>query len=111
MALVIGNRIAALMAGGLLAAAFLGAIPARADEEMAFGQPLPKQFLVNRLTNPKPAEAEPVLDAKGQPVVDAKGQPVLANPRAAAEAKEAEEQGEGPFPKRYLLNRLFDAGK
>jgi len=108
MALVIGNRIATLMAGSLLAAAFFAAAPARADEEMAFGQPLPKQFLLNRLTNPKPDEAEPVLDAKGQPVLDAKGQPVLVNPQAAAAAKEAEEQGEGPFPKRYLFNRLFD---
>jgi hypothetical protein len=108
MALVFGNRIGALMAGSLLATAFFIAAPARADEETAFGQPLPKQFLLNRLTNPKPGEPEPVLDAKGQPVVDAKGQPVLASPEAAAAAREAEEQGEGPFPKRYLFNRLFD---
>jgi hypothetical protein len=101
MALVNRNKIAAIVAGGLLAALFAGA-PARADDETAFGQPLPRQYLLNRLTNPKSAEPETIIGPSGQPI---------PNPQAAAEAKEAEDQGDGPYPRRYLLNRMFDMGK
>jgi hypothetical protein len=101
MALVNRNKIAAVVASGLLAALFAGA-PARAQEATAFGQPLPRQFLINRMTGPKAVEPETIIGPTGQPI---------PNPQIAADAKEAEDIGDGPFPRRYLLNRMFDMGK
>jgi hypothetical protein len=76
--------------------------PALAQEpapqpEMAFGQQMPRQFFFNKLTNPAPQSA-------GQGSASAAG-----GQGGSAAAQVAEEEGAGPFPKRYLLNRMFSS--
>ncbi|WP_296712758.1 hypothetical protein [Rhodoblastus sp.] len=89
------------LAACLLAACGLAA-PALAQEpapqpEMAFGQQMPRQFFFNKLTNPAP---QPAPQGSG---ATAGGQ------GGSAAAQAAEEEGNGPFPKRYLLNRMFSS--
>jgi hypothetical protein len=114
------NKFAAIFAGGILVALFAGA-PARADDDTLFGQPAPKQFLLNKMFSPKSLGLTDSSSggANGQPSGGANGQAAGANGQAAGangqvangEPKEEDEDGPGPFPKRYLLNRMFDQGK
>jgi hypothetical protein len=78
--------------------------PALAQEpapqpETAFGAQMPRQFFFNKLTNPAP---QPAPQSAGGA---AGGQ--VGGGSVAAQA--AEEEGNGPFPKRYLLNRMFSS--
>ncbi len=96
-----GKKIAAVLAGGVMAALLAGG-PARADEDMLYGQPAPKQFLLNKMFSPKSLGQDDQASARNQASVGADGQ--------AAQPQD-DEDGPGPFPKRYLLNRMFDLGK
>jgi hypothetical protein len=76
------------------------AAPALAQESApqpgtAFGAQLPRQFFFNKLTNPAP-----------QPAPQGAGG---AAGGGSAAAQAAEEEGNGPFPRRYLLNRMFSS--
>jgi hypothetical protein len=119
MDLVVKRKIAAVIAGGLLTAV-LAALPARADDDTLFGQPAPKQFLLNKMLNPQSSQS---AGGNGQPAGGsaktaggsvktagaANGQAAAAGGNATAgEAAEADEDGPGPYPRRYLLNKLFD---
>jgi hypothetical protein len=88
------------LAACLLAACGLAA-PALAQEPapqpgMAFGQQMPRQFFFNKLANPA-----------SQPA--AQGSAAAGGQSGSAAAQAAEEEGNGPFPKRYLLNRMFSS--
>jgi hypothetical protein len=122
------------LATSLLAALCAG--PARAQEAsppMAFGQEMPQQFLINRLTNPSPAavqqaareDAEAKLDysrAPGErraaapaPVAGkatAPGEPGKAPPSAEVAGAQPSDNGNyyDPYPKQFLLNRLMGGG-
>jgi hypothetical protein len=63
---------------------------------MAFGQQMPRQFFFNKMANPAPQPA-----AQGSAAAGGQG--------GVAAAQAAEEEGSGPFPKRYLLNRMFSS--
>jgi hypothetical protein len=88
------------LAAGLLVACCV-AVPALAQEtaqpETAFGQPMPRQYFLNQLTNPAhdPAPGQASGGGAGQ----------AGGGQAGAQA--AEEEGSGPYPKHYLLNRLM----
>jgi hypothetical protein len=106
MDLINRNKIAAMLAGGMLAALFAGA-PARADDDTAFGQPAPKQFLLNKMFSPKSLGLTNSGGANGQ-AAGANGQAAGANGQVAnGEPKDEDDDGPGPFPKRYLLNKMF----
>jgi hypothetical protein len=121
------------LAASLLAA--LCAAPARAQEAsppMAFGQEMPQQFLINRLTNPSRAtveqtareDAEAKLDYSRAPgekraVAPAPGAgsapaPGAAGAPPAAEVAGAQPADNGnyydPYPKQFLVNRLLGGG-
>lgn len=86
------------LASGLLVACCV-AVPALAQEaapqpETAFGQLMPRQYFLNQLTNPAHDPA-PGQGGAGQ----------AGSGQAGAQA--AEEEGNGPYPKHYLLNRLL----
>jgi hypothetical protein len=122
MVLVVKRKISAVFAGGLLVAVFAAA-PARAEDDTLFGQPAPKQFLLNKMLNPQSSQpvgnnAQPA-GAGGQGA-GANGQAAGSNGQAAGagaaqtaagEAADADDDGPGPYPKRYLLNKLFDGNK
>jgi hypothetical protein len=122
------------LAASLLAA--LCAAPARAQEAappMAFGQEMPQQFLINRLTNPSRATVEqtaredadakldhsraPGLAASAPASVDASRAPA---PGVAGKAPPSAEVAGGPpadngnyydpYPKQFLLNRFLGGG-
>jgi hypothetical protein len=101
------NSIAAIFAGSVFAI-LIGA-PARADENTYFGQPLPSQGLLNKMFSPKSlGVADPAGGAGGQPA-GANGQVAGANGKTVGGSpSEDDDDGNGAFPKRYLLNRLFD---
>jgi hypothetical protein len=89
------------LASGLLVACCI-AVPALAQEaapqsETAFGQPMPRQYFLNQLTNPAhdPAPGQGGAAGAGQ----------AGGGQAGAQADE--EEGAGPYPKHYLLNRLM----
>ena len=120
---VVKRKIAAVFSGALLAAV-LAASPARAADDTLFGQPAPKQFLLNKLLNPQSGQSagssgQAAGSANGQAAGANNGQPAGGNGQAAGgngqvaagEATEADEDGPGPYPKRYLLNKLFDLNK
>ncbi len=117
MVLVKGNKFAAMLAVGVLTALCAGA-PARADDDSVFGQPAPKQFLLNKMFSPKnlgldqsSGGANGQTAANGQ-AAGAHGQVAGANGQVAGSApQEEDEDGNGAFPKRYLLNKMFDSGK
>lgn len=98
------NRIAAIFAGAVMGALLSGA-PARADDDMLYGQPAPKQFLLNKMFSPKSLGLNDPSSsgANDQAAGGANGQ--------AARPQDDEEDGAGPYPKRYLLNRMFEMGK
>jgi hypothetical protein len=122
------------LAASLLAA--LCAAPARAQEAsppMAFGQEMPQQFLINRLTNPSRETVEQTaredanakLDysrAPGQAPsapasVDASRAPApsgagKATPSAEVAGVQPADNGNyyDPYPKQFLLNRLLGGG-
>ena len=126
MVLVVKRKISAVLAGGLLVAVFAAA-PARAEDDTLFGQPAPKRFLLNKMLDPKnthnPEDGQAAA-GNGQAAGGA-GQAVAGNVQtagankpvggngqvAAGEASEDEDDGPGPYPKRYLLNKLFDGNK
>jgi hypothetical protein len=94
------NRVAAILAGALMSA-LLGGATVRADDNTAFGQPTPNQFLLNKMFSAKSLGlAEPAGAAGGQKV-GADGKVVGAAPA------DPDEDGDGAYPKRYLLNRMF----
>ncbi len=108
MDLVVKRKSASVFASGLLAAV-LSTAPVRADGDMLFGQPAPQQFLLNKMLNPQSSQH---AGGNGQTAGSANGQASGGNGQVAAgEAAEADEDGPGPYPKRYLLNKLFDANK
>jgi hypothetical protein len=109
MNLVDRKMIAALLAGALLAA-FTAAAPARADDDSVFGQPAPRQFLINKMVGPKSDAANSqAAGGNGQAAAGGNGQVAGANGQAvAAQAGDEEDDGPGPFPRRYLLNKMFD---
>ncbi len=131
MVLVKGNKFAAMLAVGVVTALCAGA-PARADDDSVFGQPAPKQFLLNKMFSPKNLGLDQssggangqtaangqaagahgqVAGADGQ-AAGANGQVAGANGQVAGSApQEEDEDGNGAFPKRYLLNKMFDSGK
>jgi hypothetical protein len=79
------------------------AAPALAQEAApqpgtAFGAQMPRQFFFNKLANPAP-----------QPAGQGSGGAAGAAGGGSAAAQAAEEEGNGPFPKRYLLNRMFNS--
>jgi len=125
----------------ILAASLLAAIcaaPARAQESSppvtAFGQEMPQQFLVNRLTNPSRETIEQNAREDANNKVDysrAPGEqravapaPVEASrapaPSGAGKATAAPEVAGGqpadngnyydPYPKQFLVNRLLGGG-
>jgi hypothetical protein len=123
------------LAASLLAA--LCAAPARAQEASpparAFGQEMPQQFLINRLTNPSREtveqaareDADAKLDhsrAPGQAAsapasVDASRAPApgpAGKATAPAEVAAAQPPDNGnyydPYPKQFLLNRFLGGG-
>lgn len=119
---VMMRKMAAVFAGGLLAAV-VAAAPTRAEEDTLFGQPAPKQYLLNKLLNPQSSQPS---GGNGQPAAGngqsattsgqkagATGQagPVGGGQTAGVQAEDADEDGPGPYPKRYLLNKLFDSNK
>ncbi len=115
MDLVNRNKIAAIVAGGVLTALCASA-PARADDDTLFGQPAPKQFLLNKMFSPKSLGLTDqssgggngqAAGANGQ-AAGADGKTAGANGQVAnGEPKDEDEDGPGPFPKRYLLNKMF----
>jgi hypothetical protein len=115
MDLVGKRKIAAVFAGGLLAAV-LAAAPALAEDDMLFGQPAPKRFLLNKMLNP---QTSPSGGGNGQATgavngaaAGGAGQAAGANGQVAAgDAQDPDDDGPGPFPKRYLLNKIFDGNK
>jgi hypothetical protein len=131
-------RIKTLLAASLFAA-ICGA-PARAQEAaaapMAFGQQMPQQFLVNRLINPSretieqnareearpdysrapdkgpasgPAPAPVPVDASRAPAPSGAGN---ATPSTQVAAGPPPDNGNyyDPYPKQFLLNRMFGGG-
>ena len=120
------------LAASLLVA--LCAAPARAQEAsppMAFGQEMPQQFLINRLTNPSRETVEQAaredannkLDysrAPGEqralaPVASRAPAPSTAGKATApAEVAGAQPADNGnyydPYPKQFLLNRFLGGG-
>ncbi len=102
------STIAAILAGGVLAAVLAGA-PARADDDTLFGQPAPKQFLLNKMFSPKSLGLTDQSSggANGQ-ASGAHGQAAAANGQVSSgQPQDDDEDGPGPFPKRYLLNKMF----
>jgi hypothetical protein len=123
------------LAASLLAA--LCAVPARAQEAsppaMAFGQEMPQQFLINRLTNPSretveqaaredanakldysraPGERRAVAPAPGAGKAAAPGETGKAPPSAEVAGGPPADNGNyyDPYPKQFLLNRLLGGG-
>jgi hypothetical protein len=99
-------RIAGLSAVALVAASLFGAgAPARAQNApTAFGQEMPQQYFLNRMTNPsRPAADGGSGGAAGTGASAAAG-------GGGAQAAAEDDDGPGPYPKRYLLNRLFGGG-
>src|SRR5208282_6438387 len=80
MDLVNRNKIAAMLAGGMLVALFACG-PARADDDTLFGQPAPKQFLLNKMFSPKSLGLTNSGGANGQ-AAGANGQAAGANSQA-----------------------------
>jgi hypothetical protein len=127
MVLVVKRKISAVLAGGLLVAVFAAA-PARAEDDTLFGQPAPKRYLLNKMLDPKnthnPEDGQAAAGngqaagGNGQAVAGngqtagVNGKPAVGNGQVAAgQASEDEDDGPGPYPKRYLLNKLFDGSK
>jgi hypothetical protein len=127
MVLVLKHKISAAFAGGLLVAV-LAAAPARAEEDTLFGQPAPKRYLLNKMLDPKnthnPEDGQAAAGngqaaagngqaaAENGHVAGGNGKPAGGNGQVAAgEASEDEDDRPGPYPKRYLLNKLFDGSK
>jgi len=133
------GKTAPLLAASLLAA--LCAAPARAQSpapqaETAFGQEMPKQYFINRMTNPSRETIEETAREEARPAYSRapdKG-PASVAAGTAASLTEAgrgpppSEAGKGapsvevaggqptsdgsyydPYPKQYLLNRMFGA--
>jgi hypothetical protein len=122
------------LAASLLAA--ICAVPARAQEAsppaMAFGQEMPQQFLVNRLTNPsrETIEQNARNDARpdysrapdkgpgsGSASVEASRAPApsgVGKATAPAEVAGGQPADNGnyydPFPKQFLVNRILGGG-
>jgi len=92
--------------GAALVAGLFASAPVRAQEQAptAFGQAMPEQYFFNRMTNPKPAAPSGGAQGAGQ----GGGQPGAQ--RGAQAAAEDDDDGPGPYPKRYLFNRLFGSG-
>ncbi|WP_374547942.1 hypothetical protein [Rhodoblastus sp.] len=90
---------------GLAAGAPGGAALAQSQGPTAFGQEMPQQYFLNRVTNPAPPAAS-VGAAQGASASGAPGQGGAAQAAAADD-----DDGPGPFPKRYLLNKMFDSGR
>lgn len=108
MVLVNRSKFSAVFAGGILVALFAGA-PARADDDTLMGQPAPKTFLLNKMFSPKSLGLtdQSTGGANGQ-AAGANGKTADANGQVAnGEPKDEDEDGPGPFPKRYLLNKMF----
>lgn len=83
--------VATILAAGAICAAEAPALAQSAgDGATVFGQPMSPRYLVNRLAGPAPQGPDGTPGANG----------------AAAE----EDDGPGPFPRRFLFNKLFDSG-
>ncbi len=93
-------------------AAFCFAARAQESEQpsTAFGYEMPKQFLINRMTAPpRPKSDGAGGSAAGQGANGGQG----ASGGQAADNGDEDVGGYGdqnPFPKRYLLNKMFDFG-
>lgn len=85
-----------------------GAALAQSQGPKAFGQEMPQQYFLNRVTNPAPP-ATSVGAGGGAQGASASGVPGQGGAAQAAAADD--DDGPGPFPKRYLLNKLFDSGR
>ncbi|MCI4680577.1 hypothetical protein K9U39_02390 [Rhodoblastus acidophilus] len=87
--------------------------PARAQEASdrpptAFGVEMPHQYLVNRMVNPhhqnKPMGSAPAAGSSqgGEQTANTAG--------GASQASDDDDDNSGTYPKRYLLNRMFNWG-
>lgn len=86
-------------------AAFCFAARAQESEQpsTAFGYETPKQYLVNRMVAPP----RPKTDGAGGSAV---GQGANGGQAADNDDDNVGGYGQDPFPKRYLLNKMFDFG-
>ncbi|MCW2282466.1 hypothetical protein M2323_000027 [Rhodoblastus acidophilus] len=69
------------------------------EPQTAFGQQMPRQSLINRMTNPAPAPGP----------VGSSGGPGGQGDKAAAPVEPEEETLPNGMPKKFLLNKLFDS--
>jgi hypothetical protein len=81
-----------------VALAILGA-PAPALAQTAFGQEMPQQYFLNKMVNPARPAPEAASSGAGGPAQ-------AANAAKAANAED--DDGPGPYPKKFLLNRMFN---
>ncbi len=102
-----GGKRALLLAAASVALSFAAepvlAQTADPDAPTAFGQAMPQQYLVNRMTNPAPSHTS------GGGSGSASGGAAQAGGQTVAVDDEAT-NGDSPYPKRYLFNRLFGGG-
>jgi hypothetical protein len=72
----------------------------------AFGQEVPQQYLFNKMMSPRSWGQAPAPGEAGAAKNSAQGAPAAG--AAAQAANEDDDDGPGPYPKKYLLNRIFN---
>jgi len=88
-----------------------GAALAQSQGPTAFGQEMPQQYFLNRVTNPAPSATSVGAVGAGGGTQGASASGAPGQGGAAQAAAADDDDGPGPFPKRYLLNKLFDSGR
>ena len=102
---------AALLAAGVVASACVAAKAQDAGQQPTmFGYAAPHQFLINRMVTPDQPESE----GNGGPAAGQGASGQGADGGQGASGQAAADNGPGTgyyrFPKRYLLNKMFDFG-
>lgn len=106
------SKFALLLSAALLSALTSAPVLAQSADpqpERAFGQKMPQQFLFNRLFSggDEPEAATVAGETPAAATEQATGQNGQPGARQAAQE---EPNPNGPFPRQYLLNRMFSAG-
>jgi hypothetical protein len=104
----ISGKIAHLIGAGFFAAVCGAPVAAQAQAQsnLVFGQKAPQQGLLNRMfggaSDPEPA-SQTGASSSGQGTGQGAGHSAAAQQAAAEEGT----NGDSPFPKQYLLNKMF----
>jgi hypothetical protein len=78
-------------------------VPVPALAQTVFGQEAPQQFLLNKMLSPRNTGQAPSTAEGGAVSNSTQG----GSAQAANAANADDDDGPGPWPKRYLLNRLM----